>query len=144
MLCGCVTLAVGTLVILAGLHTQSLAVFLLGGALAGLGFGSSFTGGMRRILAVTQPGERAGVLSAAYLISYLAAAAPSFAAGLLTAPWGLRTVAGAYGALVIVLVLVAIAATRTSKARLDPDTHPATPDEPTLVGDEPSELPVTR
>ena len=124
MLCGCVALAVGTLAILAGLHTQSLAVFLLGGGLAGLGFGSAFTGGLRRLLAVTQPHQRAGVLSAAYLISYLGAATPSLAAGLLTGPWGLRTVADAYGALVIVLVLVAIAASRTSRTRPTPSTHP--------------------
>ena len=123
MLCGCVTLVVGTLAILAGLHAQSVAVFLLGGGLAGLGFGSAFTGGMRRLLAVTQPDQRAGVLSAAYLISYLGAAAPSLAAGLLTGPWGLRTVANAYGALVILLVLIAITTTLTTRARIIPDTH---------------------
>ncbi len=124
MLCGCATLVVGTLAILVGLHARSVVLFLAGGVLAGLGFGSAFTGGMRRLLAVTSPDQRAGALSAAYLVSYLGAAAPSLAAGLLTGPWGLRTVADAYGALVIVLIVIAILATLTSRSRGAPGSYP--------------------
>ena len=123
MLYGCATLVVGTLAILAGLQARSLAVFLAGGILAGLGFGSAFTGGMRRLLAVSLPDQRAGALSAAYLISYLGAAAPSFAAGLLTGPMGLNNVADAYGTFVIVLVLISIVATLTSRSRPTPPSR---------------------
>ena len=108
---GCLTLLTGTLGVLAALHLGSTPVFLVGSALAGVGFGSAFTGGMRQLLGRTAPQQRAGTLSAAYLVSYLGAAVPSFAAGLLTGPWGLTTVADAYGVLVLVLVLFATAVT---------------------------------
>ncbi len=117
MLAGCAALGVGTLIVLLALSTDSTATFLSGSILAGLGFGAAFTGGMRRLLAATTPSDRAGMLAAAYLVSYLGAAVPSFAAGLLTSQWGLTTVADAFGALVIALVsIAAVASVRSATA----------------------------
>ena len=118
MLGGSATLAVATVAVLAALRAESTIAFLVSSVIAGLGFGAAFNGGMRRLLDMTPPADRAGALSAAYFVSYFGAAIPSFAAGLLTGPWGLTTVTDAYGALVLVLILIAIGVSGRSVVRV--------------------------
>ncbi|WP_051580386.1 MFS transporter [Pseudonocardia acaciae] len=111
MLGGVTVLTLGTLAILGVLAVRSTPGFFAASVVTGLGLGAAFLGGMRTLVGQTAPVDRAGVLSAAYLAAYLGSATPSFLAGVLVPFWGLRTVAGALGALVVGLSLLAIAIT---------------------------------
>ena len=110
MVGGLAALVVGLVGVVVSLELQVTVGFFIASVVAGVGFGASFSGAMRRILAERSAAERAGILSAAYLVSYLGSAAPSFLAGLVVPSWGLMTVTTVYAALIVVLALISGAA----------------------------------
>ncbi|CAN5156802.1 MFS transporter [soil metagenome] len=106
---------IGVAASLLGMHQHSATVMVTGAIIAGLGFGTSFSGALRTLLPTAEPHHRAGLLSAFYVASYLAFSLPAVAAGLLVPQAGLATVAYVYGAVVIALTLVSMAASVRSK-----------------------------
>jgi MFS family permease len=115
LLLGTNALWVGVAASLLGLQQHSATVLVAGTIIAGIGFGTSFSGALRTLLPTAEPHHRAGLLSAFYVASYLAFSLPAVAAGLLAPLAGLSTVAYVYGAVVIVLALVSIAASVRSR-----------------------------
>jgi hypothetical protein len=114
---GIVALAVGVAITLGGVHARLASVVLAGTVVAGFGFGATFTGTMRSLLPLAEAGKRAGLLSAFYVIGYLAFALPAMLAGYLAAMIGLVEVAESYGTVVIVLALASMVATLLSQAK---------------------------
>ena len=74
--------------------------------IAGAGFGSTFSGTLRALLPTAEPHQRAGLLSAFYVQSYLAFSLPVVAAGLSVPLIGLATAAYLYGAGIILLAVM--------------------------------------
>ena len=105
---GTVALAVGTALFLLGLATSSLVTFVIASVVAGGGFGSAFLGALRTVTQLAQPHERAALLSAVYVVSYLAFSIPAVIAGLLITHLGLRDTALGYGAVVGVLAVLTL------------------------------------
>ncbi|MGQ9366904.1 MFS transporter [Azospirillum sp. ST 5-10] len=115
---GPVALGLGVASLLAGVHAGE-AVFLIGGtAVAGAGFGASFLGSLRTIMPLASPDERAGLLAAFYIESYLAFSVPAILLGALTHSLGLVAATDAYGALLLALVVVGAVAVRRAPARV--------------------------
>ncbi|MFF4750578.1 MFS transporter [Streptomyces sp. NPDC002514] len=100
-------LAAGGTVVAVG---QSSAVGFFGcTVVAGIGFGAGFQGGMRTVVPLAAPHERAGVLSVVYVVCYLGMGAPSVAAGFLVVHGGgLIGTARDYEFFVLVLALAAL------------------------------------
>jgi len=107
---GAVLLAVGVALILTAVHSASLPLFFLATLIAGAGFGSGFLGALRSVLPLALPHERAGLMSAFYVLSYLAFCVPSLLAGNLTRSFGLIATTDGYGVVLIVLALGALVA----------------------------------
>lgn len=101
-------LPVGVAVILAAVNSGWLWLFFVGTVVAGIGFGSSFLGALRMLLPLAHAHERAGLLSAFYVLSYLAFCVPALMAGLSARNLGLITTTNIYGSVVIVLALLAL------------------------------------
>lgn len=109
---GTTALMVGVLITLSGVHLQAVGLLFLGTAVAGLGFGSIFSNILKIVLPLAESHERAGLFSAFLVESYLAFSIPAIIAGLAAPALGLSTAAYFYGAVIIVLALISIAATR--------------------------------
>jgi hypothetical protein len=107
---GSVLLAVGVALILTAVHSASLPLFFMATLIAGAGFGSGFLGALRSVLPLALPHERAGLMSAFYVLSYLAFCVPSLLAGNLTRTFGLIATTDGYGVVLIVLALGALVA----------------------------------
>jgi len=107
---GTSSLPVGVALILLAVHSASLPLFFIGTLVAGCGFGASFLGSLRSVVPLALPHERAGLMSAYYVLSYLAFCLPSLLAGNLTRAFGLVATTDAYGATLIVLAIVALLA----------------------------------
>jgi MFS family permease len=122
LLAGSGALIMGVAVTLAGLVATSPALFLLGSALAGAGFGPAFTGAFRTLTPLAPPSERAALLTALYVVCYLAFSVPAVGAGFAVTHFGLRHTADWYAAGVIVLAATATAAFAAQQRRL---TRPA-------------------
>ncbi|CAL79417.1 putative permease of the major facilitator superfamily (MFS); putative Mutlidrug resistance protein [Bradyrhizobium sp. ORS 278] len=115
VLAGASTVPVGVAISMIGIQQQHVLALLAGTIIAGAGFGASFSGTLRALLPTAHAHERAGLLSAFYLQSYLAFAVPAVAAGLSVPLIGLSLVAYIYGAVIIVLTIVSGIATLMSK-----------------------------
>ncbi|KQZ92294.1 MFS transporter [Pseudomonas sp. Root562] len=105
---GASLLPMGIVLILLGVHGSSLTLFFVGTLIAGCGFGSGFLGAVRSLVPLALPHERAGLMSAYYVLSYLAFCLPSLLAGNLTHGFGLVRTTDGYGVALIVLSLSAL------------------------------------
>ena len=91
---------------------HSALIFWVALPVAGAGFGAAFQGAVRTIATHAPAHERAGALSIAFVISYLAMGLPAIVAGYLVTRQGdLIATAAEFGVFVIVLAAVALAAT---------------------------------
>jgi MFS family permease len=106
---GTEALAVGVVLFVAALASTSLTLFVLAALLAGGGFGAAFLGALRSMTLLAQPHERAALLSAVYVVSYLAFSIPALVAGFLITHLGLRETSLGYGGLVAVIASAAFA-----------------------------------
>lgn len=105
---GATLLPAGVALILIAVHTASLSLFFVGTLVAGCGFGAGFLGAVRSLVPLALPHERAGLMSAFYVLSYLAFCLPALLAGSLTRTFGLVASTDAYGAVLIILALGAL------------------------------------
>ena len=82
-LAGAGLIILGVALVLAAVPIRSPILFFTGTAIAGAGFGAGFQGGLRTIVPLAGPDERAGVIAVIYVISYLALGLPAIGAGVL-------------------------------------------------------------
>ncbi|WP_150741580.1 MFS transporter [Pseudomonas fluorescens] len=105
---GASLLPIGLVLILLGVHGASLSLFFFGTLVAGCGFGSGFLGAVRSLVSLASPHERAGLMSAYYVLSYLAFCLPALLAGQLARSFGLLATTDGYGVVLIVLAVAAL------------------------------------
>lgn len=109
---GCATLVVSVIPIALGIHMQSLALFIAGAVIAGIGQGIAFRAGMGAIAAASPPAERAAVTSTFFIVAYIAISVPVIGIGLLASVISLKATGiifslfvGAMAALALLMLL---------------------------------------
>ena len=103
-------LIAGVFITIAAMSRHDVVTFFVGSAIAGAGFGAGFQGAIRSVVSVVAPHERAGVLSVAYIVSYLAMGLPAIIAGsMVTHGAPLLLVARDFGVVVMALAAIALA-----------------------------------
>ena len=108
MLAGCLALLVGAVMSLAAIETASAAAFLAGTAVAGAGLGIGFILGAYRILTrLAEPGQRASLIAAIWIVFFLAFSVPVVIAGVATTHFGLHLTAVVYSGALAVLAAAA-------------------------------------
>jgi hypothetical protein len=114
---GSLALAIGMIAIVIAASTETTALFWFGTLVGGAGFGVAFLGGLRALSAAIPPQHRAEVMSAFYVVAYLAISVPAVIAGVLVTPLGLEPTFEIFGSVVAALALaVAFEAYRTRPA----------------------------
>jgi predicted MFS family arabinose efflux permease len=108
---------VGVAIVLVAASSRSIVAFFIGTAIAGAGFGGGFQGSLRTIVPLAAPTERAGVISVAYIICYLAMGLPAILAGFLVVHGTVLHTAQEFGAAVIVLAALTVAGMTISTFR---------------------------
>jgi MFS family permease len=117
---GSAGLSAGTGLFLLALGWSSITLFVIASIVAGAGLGSGFLGSIRAVSQLAEPHERAALLSAVYVVTYLAFSLPALLAGVLTTYIGLRDTSFVYGGFVA-LVAAASAALEHLNHRQRPD-----------------------
>lgn len=108
-ICGLPVLALGLgLLVLAG-SRGSLGVLLAATALAGVGHGLVFLGGLTAVNALAPPGQHAEVISSFYVVLYAGVGLPVLGLGILATSTGLLPAVAWFAASVAVLCLVVLA-----------------------------------
>jgi predicted MFS family arabinose efflux permease len=109
MMFGVASLFAGVAIAVASLPYSAVAVFFVGTAIAGVGFGAAFQGAVRSVVPFAAPHERAGVLSIAFIICYIAMGVPAVAAGWMIAQHGnILATAQIFGAVIMTLAGAAL------------------------------------
>jgi MFS family permease len=109
---GSALLVVGTSMFLLALGSSSIGLFVVASFIAGSGFGTAFLGAFRSVSQLAEPHERAALLSAVFVVSYVAFSVPALIAGVLTTHIGLRSTSFAYGGFVALVAVGALATER--------------------------------
>lgn len=104
---GLLLLGVGVIGSVVGVELGSTPWYVVGSLLAGAGFGISFQVAFGQIAQVTPAPSRAQTFASLFVVSYTAFSVPAVVAGLAVQQWGLRPTIGGYGALDVLLVLLA-------------------------------------
>ena len=100
----------GIVLALGALSLHSTTAFFAGSSLAGMGFGAGFQGAIRSVAAAAPAHERAGVLSIAFIVSYLSMGLPAIAAGWYVTRHGdLLATARDFGVFVALLATLSLA-----------------------------------
>jgi MFS family permease len=111
---GSAVLAIGTGLFLLALAWSSITLFVVASVVSGAGFGTGFLGSLRSVSQLAEPHERAALLSAVFVVSYLAFSVPALVAGVLTTHIRLRATSFAYGGFVVVVAVVTLVFDRVS------------------------------
>jgi MFS family permease len=117
LVAGAAMLALGVGITLLGLNTETTWVFFTGSVVAGVGFGAGFSGAFKTVVSLSPPTERAGLIAAVYVLSYLGFSLPAVAAGVAVTHAGLLPTTNVYGSVVAALALVALALTLGERIR---------------------------
>ena len=109
MALGIVALILGVTTTLLSIALSSPVGFFIGTAIAGVGFGSGFQGGIRTVMPLAEAHERAGLLSLLYVVCYAGMGGPAVIAGFLVVhAGGLLDTAREYGIAVMLLAGLAL------------------------------------
>ncbi|WP_418132802.1 MFS transporter [Variovorax sp. 375MFSha3.1] len=100
---GMASIALGLVLLLASLATRSLALFFVGTAVAGIGFGGAFSALVQTLAPMAQSHERGELFAAIFVVSYLAFSLPAMLAGFLVASLGLLNTAEGYAAVLLLI-----------------------------------------
>lgn len=106
---GALLLALGMGLTAVSLSVSSAVAFLASAAIAGVGFGLAFMGALRHLAAAIPDGRRGEVMSAFYVVGYLAISVPAVAAGFAAPRLGLTDTFQVFAAVVVVLALAVAA-----------------------------------
>lgn len=111
-LAGSALLVAGTAITLGAVAHGLVVAFFVGAVVSGAGFGGAFPGGLRAVMPLAAPHERAGVLSVVYVVAYLAMGVPAVAAGAgVVYGGGLLPTTMTFGGVVIAVTLCGLVAT---------------------------------
>ena len=108
-------LIAGIAITLGAVYLQSVPLMILGTIVAGVGFGNAYSGNLRTLLPLAGEHERAGLLAAYFVESYVSFAVPAVIAGLAAPVLGLVTTSYYYGAVLVVLILISLVASLERK-----------------------------
>lgn len=108
---GAPTLIAGMALLLVGIHLGAVAWLAVGTIVAGVGFGASFLGVIGTIMPLAEPHQRAELLAALYVESYLSFSLPAIVAGYLAGAIGLAATADIYTAAIALFAGGGLAAT---------------------------------
>ncbi|MBD3135405.1 MFS transporter [Microbispora bryophytorum] len=100
----------GAVGIIGGVYAGSLTVMIIGQAVAGVGFGASFSAALRLVFPLAAAHQRAGVVAGIYVVSYVAFGVPIVIEGQLVGPLGEVPAVVCYTALTVLLALVSLVA----------------------------------
>ncbi len=105
----------GSLILIVGVGLTLLAVLMglpaglyVGSLVAGIGFGPAFSGIFRSLAMLAPADKRSALLSAVYLIVYLAFGIPAVIAGMMVARIGLLDTTYVYGLVVMILATITL------------------------------------
>ncbi|HLI58021.1 MAG TPA: MFS transporter [Solirubrobacteraceae bacterium] len=111
-LAGAATMLAGLALTIVAVLVGSVAVYFVASAVVGVGFGAGFQGPVRTLVPLARAEERAGLMSAVFVLSYVGLAVPAVISGaLVSGVLSLTTVAVAVAVALAVLTAGALVAT---------------------------------
>lgn len=119
-------LSLGIAINLIGMEFDFGPLALAGTVVSGIGFGASALGSFGVLVTLPHPDERGELFAFAYVVSYIAFSVPAVIGGFASDRWGLDSTAVVYGAVILVVTIVAFFTASSKHPRQDSNLrHPA-------------------
>lgn len=119
-------LSFGIAVTLIGLEFDVGPLAFAGTLVSGVGFGGAALGSFGVLVKMPRPEERGELFAFAYVVSYIAFSVPAVIGGFASDQFGLHSTARVYGAVILVVSVIAYLAGRSKHPRQDSNLrHPA-------------------
>jgi MFS family permease len=115
---GVLASSLGIIVVVAGIHLASVPLLIVGAVVTGIGFGTSFLGCVGSIVPLAAPDERAALLAAFYIQSYLAFSVPAIIAGYLAKTVGYAVTADVFGSAIVLASLAGLYGLRAERRQV--------------------------
>jgi len=112
LLLGLPVILVATVLVTLSLPLSTLALFAIGAAMLGIGVGFAYMGSVTLADRVAPSVERGEILSAFFIVGYLALAVPTIGVGATIDQFGLIAAATGFGAALVIWVAILYVATR--------------------------------
>ena len=109
---GSLVLAAGMAATVGSLSTDSVPLFFGASIVTGAGFGVAFMGAIRSVSAAAPADQRAAVMSAFYVVAYLALSVPTLIAGLVVPSLGIEPTFRIFGSVVVAIAIATALGTR--------------------------------
>lgn len=109
----------GAAVVALAVATGSAPLFVAGTVVAGSGFGPAFLGAFRSVSQLAADHERAGLISAIFVVSYVAFSVPAVVVGLLITAIGLAPTTLGYAAVVAIVAAGTLVERLVARRRAD-------------------------
>jgi hypothetical protein len=106
---GSAAIAVGAILFVLALAWTSISLFVFASIVGGGGFGTGYLGSIRSVSQLAEIHERAALISAVYVVGYLAFSIPALVTGILANRNGLPATSLAYGGFVAIVAIGALA-----------------------------------
>lgn len=114
---GCGVLAIGLVLLIAGLQAPSLAAVIIGGMLSGAGQGLSFRAAMAVVNAETPPAQRGAITSVFFFVLYIGISIPVVVVGVGAQLSSVKSAGTVCAGVVALMVIVAAANLRLLRRR---------------------------
>lgn len=108
LLTGTLSIIIGAVILFLAVNFTSAVTLFVGSIITGVGFGTAFMGAIRTVMPLALPEERAGLMAAFFVESYLAFSIPAILAGYFVSKIGLMNSANIYISLIIGLAIIAL------------------------------------
>jgi MFS family permease len=108
LMVGCAGLIVGVILVGTSLLVPSLAVLIVGAAIAGVGQGMSFRAGLGSVTGVSPPDKRGEITSSYFVVLFVGISIPVIGVGAAAKAFGLVASSTVFAALVAILATVAL------------------------------------
>jgi MFS family permease len=106
---GEIVVFVGVAGLATSLVTGSVVLLMVATCVTGAAFGMAFAGALGTVLPTAGARERSGLISAVYIVSYIAFGVPAIVAGVIAGAAGVLPTAVAYGLIVMAIAVVGLA-----------------------------------
>jgi MFS family permease len=116
-LVGNLGIAIGIVLLLAGLATGAIALVWASALLAGLGMGASFTGSIRGLVPEVEPHQRAALFSAIFVLAYLTLGGSAIVAGFIATTIGVGAMAAGFAVTIVVVALIGLVLSAGARVR---------------------------
>jgi MFS family permease len=122
---GNIGIIIGSILIMAAVGTTAVSLLWIGGIIAGVGMGATFSGSARGLVPEVKPHQRAGLFAGIFFVAYISLGVSAIVAGYVAGAIGVASMAVGFAGVLAIISLIALLLSAGIFARSRREQHAA-------------------